>query len=406
MRLLIQSFCVLSVYAYCAALAGTPADSNSLAISLAQTLEEVEELRYQGEYEAGIQLASKALEDAASIASPELEVEAIYQLSLLYYYQHDYAKARAEMQVGLARARVHELEKLEADFLAAEGVLEWKQGNLHLALPKLQGAMHIQEQRDNFISMASISNNIGIIYFTLKEFEDAEFYYREGLKLLEKEANERLESSLYINLSEVLIAMSRLDEAAPYLQQALQLEEKLKDPQSLAYIHFNLGELAGRKGDAVTAMDEFRQALRLQEQIGDKWAIILTRLRMSAQLLATDQLEAALKQAKAGYDLAMKVNALSLLRDYSDHFIKLYGALGEDAYIPFFTDQRDWLDQRVSLQQSTEETEITVPESLPDEAAGKQDRFPLQIVIITMLGAMILVLVLENTRLRLRYRRS
>lgn len=401
---MVQSVCLVLAFAGGTSLEGTGPDSGNPATAIIRQLEAVEDLRYKGAYGKGIDLAREALTLATELESPVLEVEAIYQLSLLYYYQHDYSLARAEMQVGLARSRVHELEELEADFLAAEGVLEWKQGNLHLALPKLQQAMRIRERRGNFLSMASISNNVGIIYYTLGNYEDAEFYYREALELLKKEENERLRSSLYINLSEVLIPMDRLVEAENLLRQALELEQELQDPQSLAYIHFNLGELASRKTETDLALSKFKEALALQEQIGDTWAIALTRLRMSGEYFNQNDLEQSLQHAEAGYRLAMGLNALSLLRDFSAHLVKLYGALGESGRVQFFSDQHAWLDQRVSLENLQEEPVVSESVISQVDLPGDTAIFPFQGIILTMVGTMILILVMENTRLRVRMR--
>lgn len=365
---------------------------------------QVEALRHKGDYDEAIKLAEEVRSLTANQNNPEVEVEAIYQLAVLYYRRQDYARARAEMEVGLARSRVHGMEGLEADFLAAEGVLEWKQGNLHLALPKLQEAMAIRESKGDSISMASISNNIGIIYYTLKNYEDAEFYYRKGLEMLAQENNQRLRSSLYSNLAEILIPMNRLDEAEDYLHKALEIEEQTREPHNLAYTYYNLGELQSQRGNSQAAIDYYARALQLQKQIKDSWGMALTRLKTSQEYLATGLVDLSLQEANTGYELVQDLNALSLLRDYCAHFIEIYRQLGELGRVQYFTDQHDWLVDRIKLEESGPELDEPVP-VLPIAESREDSISPVQTAIILILAALIIVLILENARLRNRMTR-
>jgi len=401
MRILIQSTALFILAISAFSLSAQENSKKVETVAVEQLLREAQEFRHDGKYEEGIDLAKKAQTRANAMNDPALEVEAIFQLSLLYYYQNDYSRARAEMKVGLARARVHELERLEADFLAAEGVLEWKQGNLHLALPKLQAAMVIREDKGDNISMASISNNIGIIYYTLKNYEDAEFYYRKGLELLGEEESDRLRSSLYSNLAEILIPMNRLIEAEEYLHKALEIEEQTKEPHSLAYTYFNLGELFSKKGESDSAIEFYEKAMELQIQVQDKWAIALTHLHTAEEFFNTGKFEQSKKEIELGLELVKDLNARSLLRDYSSHMVKLYTESGDEGRVQFYSDQHEWLENRIRLEESPPELEEPVP--LGPIIEKRSDTIsPIQSVIIVILATLIVILILENARLRNR----
>jgi tetratricopeptide (TPR) repeat protein len=372
----------------------------SLERTVREQLNEVESLRNAGEYEKGFTLVERAMETAVELQDPALEVEAHYQTALLYYFQHDYPKARAEMEIGLARARVHELKDLEADFLSATGVLEWKQGNLSLALPKLQSALAIREASQNWVSMASISNNLGIISYTLKDYEEAAGYYRQGLNLLKNGENRRLEGSLLSNLAEVLIPLGKLDEAEANLQEALRLELDANEPRSLAYTYFNLGELHSKKGNRDVAISYFEKALSLQTSIDDKWAIALSRLRLAQEQWFLGDAGAALSELNKGHDLAKSLNALSLLQDYADLLSEIYDYKGDALRAKYHAEQRDWMKGRIQLDQISSDqnqSDILILERSPENSLST-----VQTATIVILGIMILILILENARLRNR----
>lgn len=365
-----------------------------------EQLSEVESLRNAGEYEKGFALVKIAMDSAVDLQNAALEVEAHYQTALLYYFKHDYSRARAEMEIGLARARVHELKDLEADFLSAEGVLEWKQGNLSVALPKLQSALAIREASQNWVSMASISNNLGLISYSLKDYEEAADYYRQGLNLLKNVENRRLEGSLLSNLAEVLIPLGQLDEAEANLQKALRLELQANEPRTVAYTYFNLGELHSKKGDRQVAISYFEKALSLQESIEDKWAIALSRLRLAEEQWFLGKADMALSQLDKGHDLAKSLNALSLLQDYAGLLSEIYDYKGDTMRAQYHAEQRDWLKSRIQLDQiasNQEQSDILIVERSPENSIST-----VQTATIVILGIMILILILENARLRNR----
>lgn len=372
----------------------------SLESTVREQLNEVESLRNAGEYEKGFTLVETAMKSAVELQNVALEVEAHYQTALLYYLQHDYPSARAEMEIGLARARVHELRDLEADFLSAMGVLEWKQGNLSAALPKLQSALVIREASQNWVSMASISNNLGIISYSLKDYEEAADYYRQGLNLLKNGENRRLKGSLLSNLAEVLIPLGKLDEAEANLQEALRLELEANEPRSLAYTYFNLGELHSKKGNRDVAISYFEKALSLQASVDDKWAIALSRLRLAQEQWFLGDADATLSELNQGHDLAKSLNALSLLQDYADLLSEVYDYKGDALRAKYHAEQRDWMKGRIQLDQISsdqDQSDILIVERSPKNSIST-----VQTATIVILGLMILILILENARLRNR----
>ena len=219
-----------------------PADGRAEA-GLNSDLEQVEALRYSGDYDEARVLLEQVLTKAKETGYVEAELECLFQLALIQYFENKFDEARATMEIGRAQANKKALRGLEADFLSAEGVLEWKLGNLSLAKPKLEAALAIQKGLQEWVNMASISNNLGIIAYSLKDYEEAMLHYRKGIEWLGSHENPRLQGSLYSNLAEVLIPLEQLDEAEKrrffymmyeqylQMQQVWQLRERDLIPQ-------------------------------------------------------------------------------------------------------------------------------------------------------------------------------
>lgn len=371
--------------------------------SIRKDLSRVEELRKQAEYEQGLALAKEALRKAESLGEDELITEALFQLSLIHYFKESFEEARVYLEIGLTHSRLHGLKNMEGDFLNAQGVLEWKQGNLFEATAKLKEALAIKEQADQPVSMASISNNMGIIFYSLKQYEDAVESYKKGLEYLGDHDNRRMRASLHSNMGESLIPLGKFEEAETHLQQSLQLEIEENNPLELAYTYYNMGELRSGQGRSEEAVDLYKTALRMQLKVNNSWAAAMTRLKLSMEYLSQENEQAAIDVLMDGYEEVKELNALPLLRDYAEQFSLLYGAIGQTGKSKYYTDLHEWFTQRLdAVDLGTRMSNLPDPAKLISTlpAPPSPDFSLVRIAILALLGVLILFLLVENIRLR------
>ena len=263
-----------------------------------ENLKQVEAMRKEANYQEGLGLANEALRNAEELGNDQLVTEALYQISLIYYFLESFEEARAYMEIGLTHARLHGFEALEADLLNAQGVLEWKQGNLYEATAKLTAALEIRGNQQQWVSMASIANNLGIIAYSLQNYEDAVKHYQLGLQWLGDNENARMRASLLSNLGESLIPLGRLQEAEAYLLESLEIEKRKNEPHGLAYTYYNLGELRSGQGDPEEAIVLYRKALEIQLEISNDWSAALTRLKLASEHMKAGNPQDALEELR------------------------------------------------------------------------------------------------------------
>mgnify|MGYP006292183839 CR=1 FL=1 len=235
-------------------------------------LTEVESQRQQGDYAGALSLARESLRQAEALGNDPLITEALYQISLASYFLEDFEEARAYLEIGLTHARLHDLKSLEADLLNAQGVLEWKQGNLREATAKLEKALAVKLALDQRASLSSIANNLGIIAYSLKDYSRAVSHYEKGLEWLEDRKNDRMRSSLLSNLAESLIPLGQYARAEAYLMESQDLVEAANEPHDLAYNFLNFGELRSAQQRPEEAIALFRKAMNIQLSLGNDWA--------------------------------------------------------------------------------------------------------------------------------------
>jgi tetratricopeptide (TPR) repeat protein len=366
-------------------------------------LEQVEALRRQVTYQQGLEMAQEALGMAEALGHDELVTEALYQISLIHYFLESFEEARAYMDIGLTHARLHKLEALEADLLNAQGVLEWKLGNLFEATAKLESALEIRERGQQWVSMASIANNLGLIAYSQHRYAQAVGFYRQGLEWLGEHDNDRMRASLYSNVAESLIPLGQYEEAEHHLLQSLELEKRAAEPYNLAYTYYNLAELRSAQGDSEAAVMLFHTALDMQLATGNEWGAALTRLKLGREFMVMGDAASALAELEPGFTAVKRLNAITLLRDYAGQFAEIHDANGDAELSRYYTELREWFAGRAEQAGGKGATEpVFRPlQRMPMAAPPLEQNLSLvRMGILSLLVVLVAFLLVENIRLR------
>lgn len=371
--------------------------------AIMESISRVEALRNEAKYEEALSIALEVLRKAEESANDLLITESLYQISLIYYFLESYEEAGTYMEIGLTHARLHGLESLEADLLNAQGVMQWKQGNLFEATAKLTAALEIKQRQEQWVSMASISNNLGIIAHSMQRYAEAVNHYRQGLEWLSDHESPRMRASLYSNLGESLIPLGMFEAAETYLMQALEIEKEFNEPHSLAYTYFNLGELRSGQGNSDEAIELYHKALEMQMRIGNQWSTALTRLRLSKEHLDNGRPEKAIEEILPGYEAVKRLNTLTLLRDYADQLSKIHASMGDEGLARYYDELQEWFGARAEKKDETEGRTLSQrasPQALALPVPPEPDLSFVRIGTLSLLAVLILILVIENVRLR------
>lgn len=391
------------------ALANLPTDESrngaeASAILIEEMIERARQLRTEGKYQEGLELAEEARERAIEANDPANRLQAEYQAALLHYFLQNGAEARARLEVGLGEARQLGMEDIESMYLAARGVFEWREGNLGAARASLEASNAINERLGDQRTLASNLNNLGIIAYSEKDWPTALANYRKAYTALGDLDADDLRASISGNIGECLVQMGQLDEAEPFLNESLQIGLRMNNPHDLGFTYFNLGELHARKGQSEEAIRLYHKALEMQLSLGNDWAAGLTRLRCAEEFWGRKEADQAIEELKAGYEALKAMNAISLLRDYSALFEEIYSYQGKTGLASYYDDLERWFSQRMELENNPIQREIgslTRPGREPSEMRADSKMIkPVQAATIALLGLLIVVLVVENHRLR------
>ena len=233
-----------------------------------------------------------------------------YQLAKIYRHKGDFARAKEEIDISIAKYEAIEDLKRLANAINVKGWLHIDNDDLQIArkefLRSLSFAMeardslviavnyndigityHYQEEYDMaaefYLKALRIReeinhkwglilsyNNLGVIYNLNSDQTNALAYYEKGIKLAEQLNDQKRITSFYINIADIYLENNKFDKAEKYYEDALAISQKIKYEARTAMLKFNLGMVYYKKGQFKKAINFLKTSIRSFKKLGDK----------------------------------------------------------------------------------------------------------------------------------------
>jgi tetratricopeptide (TPR) repeat protein len=103
------------------------------------------------------------------------------------------------------------------------------------------------------VSLAGLTNMLGVIELVEGRLDEAELRFRESLRISERIVYREGASTALLNLGVVLLRSERLQEAASCFEKSLRLAEELQATRTTAYDLQGLAAVAAQQGNASEA---------------------------------------------------------------------------------------------------------------------------------------------------------
>jgi len=234
-------------------------------------------------------------------------------------------------------------------------------GNLNIALSQSQSVLAYCDKElatensplkgsANYLKPFALTN-IGLVYDTWANADEAQTNYKEALELFRKNGTSRGEVEVLDNLGLLYVFLGDGPQALEYFQSALILREQLKEPKGKGVTLSNIG-LAHMLTQPREALPQLELALSLSQSVRDKRFEAFTLVRIGMAYVASHNPRAALEsyrkalaiqqdpriadqrgQAitldKMGQALALSGEAVQALEAY-ENALQRWAAVGDD----------------------------------------------------------------------------
>jgi len=312
-----------------------------------------------------IPVAREALALAQKSPQRADELRARAQLSESLRRNSNYAEARLVTDAGLALP----IGDSPTDRLAhaavvyESGQIHWNRGDYTAAESCYLDAQHLAEELHDDVLLTRVLNGRGVVARHQKLFAQSEQHFRAALALAEKNDFDDLRLQIRNNLAILLYDQRRFDEARPLLIENLRVHTAANNRRSMANALINLGSLENTAQNPAAALPFFEQALALRLELGVPRHIASARMAVATTLARLRRGEEALAQLRLAAPVVEKVDSREILGNFYSAYSEAAAAAG---------DYRTALDYR---QKAQNENDIVAGENTAKTIAELRERF-------------------------------
>lgn len=185
--------------------------------------------------------ANKALALAQQYHQPIEQAKANYYLGIFYVEKSNYPQAKQAFESTKSLIKNDyknniELESLYAKSTANLGLILMEQNQYFQALTNYQSTKSIFEKQNQKAFVSHINNNIGVIYRSVGDYQNALKCFQEVVDFQEPSPSAAL-GYAYANLGRTFQAMKLFDKAITNYQKAVEVFQKYPDNRGLGELY-------------------------------------------------------------------------------------------------------------------------------------------------------------------------
>ena len=180
--------------------------------------------------------------------------------------------------------------------------------------------------------MASVLNNIGIVYFYQKNYEKSLEYYKASLEI-EEEFEEGYGISIsYLNIGEVYKNLGNYSEALDYYLKALVLAKKFeeddKDGDSIGILYNEIGSIYLLLGDLKLSQSYLDKAYRIFKGLDNSQRIAECNIYLGQLNIEQGDFYLAKKHLNNALNHAEQIGTLDIIASANEKLSHIYEELG------------------------------------------------------------------------------
>lgn len=175
---------------------------------------------------------------------------------------------------ALKLAREHKFLQIQAYSLSDIGVYCKEEGSFKQSRKYLFESLEIRKSISDSGDIASIYNNIGMLYDRMEEFDSAKIFYEKGLGIAQRIQHYSHQNSLLFNLSTNYMNKGEYDKSADMLLRSLDIAMQQNDSAKIARRYQNLGNLYLKMKRFELALEYYGKAENLYSAISYQVSLI------------------------------------------------------------------------------------------------------------------------------------
>ncbi|MBL4624119.1 MAG: tetratricopeptide repeat protein [Flavobacteriales bacterium] len=249
-------------------------------------------------------------------------IDSLRRVFDIQYQQGDYYDAIEYQKLILTNCRVEEDQtcKLEGLFNIANIYVNYTTDH-SLALEYLNQALKEAKRLDNHSFIIQVSQLIGYVYYTQKDYQTALDYYQKAIVVASEIEDKQTLSELYAYLGNFMEELNDTSSAIDYYLKSIKIERKTNFELARPQVLIATGRYHLLQGDTATTMTKYEDARKkFLETKNYRWAAY-TLSELAKLLTAKGNYKKAIDYAMQGHKLAKHYK---LRKEQVDNLFALY----------------------------------------------------------------------------------
>ena len=216
--------------------------------------------------------------------------------------------------------------------------------------------LKLEEKRKIPRNMASVLNNIGIVYFYQEEYRIALAYFSKADTIIQKNNVEDLKYFIALNLGEVYNRLNISDSAFTYYSKSLEIAKGLNDGDLIGTSMTGLGHSYLKLGSHSNSLINYQTGISYLQEAGDDEVLCEATLGLANLYEHTGRYDSAAYYAKMSLDIAKKdgflAKELEAAEFLTDHYKKIKSIDRAFAYVSYVKGLNDSVNSKTRIRES------------------------------------------------------
>ncbi len=257
-----------------------------------------------------IQRKKEAIHHADSIVAKykgKVKIDQIYDLKeKIAFWVRDNGQGTASMKRLFDLLDIYEKQKRierSAQLNRKIGVFFLKMDEHANAIYHLNKAAEQAKELKNDEILSNCYMSIGNVYKDLKDFEQAEFYYKTCIRIAESNDFQDVLAGVYNNIGSLSRMQGKGKVALDYYFKAVEMNKLSGNNRWLSYNYNNIGNYYLDHKQYQLALDYFLKSEELKQEINDAEGLVLTLLNISTTYEKLGDIPRAFEYHKSFYNM-------------------------------------------------------------------------------------------------------
>ncbi|OFX44630.1 MAG: hypothetical protein A2046_01225 [Bacteroidetes bacterium GWA2_30_7] len=339
--------------------------------------------------DSAIHYYNKAFNLATDIDNKYLKAKSLQQIGFVNLSKGNFSEAlnyflksnEEFLSISETTKKSNEMEKAHCSCLSSIGIIYSNLGIYNKAIDFFQQSLIKNEKINDLRGISVVYNNLGLVHFYQKNYDNAIEYFKKSIALKEKLLTENKDDNklkkgiadTYNNIGMVYENLNDKENALYYYNEALKDYELINYTKGIGLSHNNIGLIYEKLNDMESAELHYKKSLEIKLMIGDKSSISSIYANFSSLYLAKAK-SATISSAEKdkcckesvnyglkSLELAEQINAIPLISVASDHLKNVYKEMGN--YTKAFIYSEKFIETKDSLFNADKTKAITEMET-------------------------------------------